>query len=226
VAGAWVGAAIRESGEGGVGRGERGAREDRGGVGESALRVPHPEGGGGEGGARVTERARTRSSSVVNVTVRLVDSRNSTSSVETEIQHWRSDWRNDYPGLEPSAVLVPSVRVSESGEWLAPREWDPSPAPPSWLLELDDRLAGLWERANWLTATGAPADQVAATHDGEDVLQGVDGALQRVFECVRGGDGAELHEHDVAHANGVDVGLEQQALLFHMRADEDEGAVA
>ena len=60
--------------------------------------------------------------------------------------------------------------------------------------------------------------------DGEDVLQGVDGALERVLEGVGGGEHAELREHDVAHAHGVEVGLQEEALVFHVGADEDEGS--
>ena len=52
---------------------------------------------------------------------------------------------------------------------------------------LDVAVAVCCERLDDALA-GDCADEIASAHDGEDVLQGVDGALQRVFEGVGGGE--------------------------------------
>src|SRR5579871_796416 len=72
--------------------------------------------------------------------------------------------------------------------------------------------------------TGDGADECGAADDGEDVLQRVDGALECVLEGVGGGEHGELCEHDVAHADSVRVGLQEEALVFHVGADHDEGS--
>ena len=80
------------------------------------------------------------------------------------------------------------------------------------MQRLDDALAG------------DGADEVGSANDGEDVLQRVDRPLQRIFERVGGGEHAELRQHHVAHPHGVDIGLQQQALVFHVGADQHEAA--
>ena len=68
------------------------------------------------------------------------------------------------------------------------------------------------------------ADQLRAAHDGKIFLQGVNAADQRVGQRVRGREGGEVGEHDFAHVHGVDDGLEEDALVFNLRADHDEEA--
>ena len=66
------------------------------------------------------------------------------------------------------------------------------------------------------------AHELGAADDGEFVLQGVDAAVERVGERVGGREGGEVGEHNFAHAYGVDDGLEEDALVFDLRADHDE----
>ena len=50
------------------------------------------------------------------------------------------------------------------------------------------------------------------------------GALEGVLQGVGCGEGAELGEHNVAHADAIDVALDQHALGLHVRGDKDERA--
>src|ERR1700733_7441377 len=52
----------------------------------------------------------------------------------------------------------------------------------------------------------------------------MDTAAQRVGERVRWREGCEIREHDFAHAHRVDHRLEEDALVFNLRADHDEEA--
>lgn len=80
------------------------------------------------------------------------------------------------------------------------------------LQRFDDALAG------------DGSNKIIAAYDGEDILQGVDGALQSFFEGVGGGEGAEVGQHDVAHADGIVLGGKEEVGVVHVRADEDEAA--
>ena len=71
---------------------------------------------------------------------------------------------------------------------------------------------------------GDDADEFGTADDGEVLLQGVDAAIERVGEGVTGREGGEVSEHDFAHAHGVNDGLEEDALVFDLRADHDEEA--
>ena len=71
---------------------------------------------------------------------------------------------------------------------------------------------------------GDDADQLRAADDGEILLQGVDAADEGVGEGVGGRERGEVGEHDFAHVHGVDDGLEEDALIFDLRADHDEEA--
>ena len=68
------------------------------------------------------------------------------------------------------------------------------------------------------------ADQLRAAHHGEIFLQGVDAADQRVGERVRRREGGKVGKHHLAHAHGIDDGLEEDALILNLRADHDEEA--
>ena len=61
-----------------------------------------------------------------------------------------------------------------------------------------------------------------SAHDGEVFLQGVNAADKRVGQGVGWRERGEVGEHDFAHANGVDDRLEEDALVFDLRADHDE----
>ena len=66
------------------------------------------------------------------------------------------------------------------------------------------------------------ADELRSANDGEVLLQRMNAADERVGEGVRGRERGEIGEHDFAHANGVDDGLEEDALIFDLRANHDE----
>jgi len=68
------------------------------------------------------------------------------------------------------------------------------------------------------------ADQLGSAHNWKVILQGVDATGKRVSKCVRGREGGEVREHDLAHVNGIDNGLEEDALILNLRADHDEEA--
>jgi 16S rRNA (guanine966-N2)-methyltransferase len=55
-------------------------------------------------------------------------------------------------------------------------------------------------------------------------LQRVDATCKGVGERVGGREGGEVGEHDFLHADGVDDGLEEDALVFNLCTDEDEEA--
>lgn len=71
---------------------------------------------------------------------------------------------------------------------------------------------------------GDGTDESASANDRKDILQGMDAALESLFEGGRGRERGEVGEHDVAHAKWVGLGVEQEAGIVHVGADEDEAA--
>ncbi len=66
------------------------------------------------------------------------------------------------------------------------------------------------------------ADQQAAADHGKIVLQAVNRFVDCIFERVGGRQQGEVRQHDVAHSNGIDHGLEDESLVFQLCADKDE----
>src|SRR6185312_3456214 len=66
------------------------------------------------------------------------------------------------------------------------------------------------------------ADQFRSADHGKIFLQGVNAADERVSQRIGRGESGEIGEHDFAHSNGVDNGLEEHALVFDLSADHDE----
>ena len=71
---------------------------------------------------------------------------------------------------------------------------------------------------------GDDADKLRAADDGEVLLQRMHAAGERVGQRVGGREGGKIGEHDFPHADGVDDGLEEDALVLNLRADHDEEA--
>ncbi len=68
------------------------------------------------------------------------------------------------------------------------------------------------------------AHQLRAAHHGKILLQRVHAAVQGVGERVRGRERGKVGEHHLAHAHGIDDRLEEDPLIFDLRADHDEEA--
>src|ERR1035441_8089289 len=66
------------------------------------------------------------------------------------------------------------------------------------------------------------ADQLRAADYGEVLLQGMNAAGEGVGEGGRGRERGEVGEHHFAHVHCVYHGLEEDTLIFNLRADHDE----
>jgi len=69
---------------------------------------------------------------------------------------------------------------------------------------------------------GDDADELRSADDGKVFLQRMYAASERVGERVRWRESGEVREHNLAHVDSVDDGLEEDALVFDLRADHDE----
>jgi hypothetical protein len=71
---------------------------------------------------------------------------------------------------------------------------------------------------------GDGADEAVAADDGEDVLEAVDGAVERALESVGAGEEGVLGEHDLADEDGFGVGGRDVVGTRHLRSEKHEAA--